>query len=87
MERRQSMLIRQSEPGDAGYVAYMHGRYYHKHHDFCAGAEYYFIKHLADFVHDPKGSRLWVAEVDGAISGSAGIVRESGLRFCIRQRS
>ena len=75
MEQEQSVLIRRSEPGDAGYVAYMHGRYYHKYHGFNDGAEYYFIKYLADFVHDSEGGQLWVAEVDGVISGSAGIVR------------
>ena len=36
--------IKQSEPGDAGYVAYMHGRYYWKHHGFHAGSEYYVIE-------------------------------------------
>jgi len=75
MEHEKSIRIRQAEPGDAGYVAFMHGRYYHKYHGFFEGAEYYFIKHLADFVHDPYGGRLWVAEVDGVISGSVGIVR------------
>ena len=71
----KSLRIRRSEPGDAGYVAYMHGRYYHKQHGFLSGAEYYFIKHLADFVHHPCGGRLWIAEVDGCIAGSIAIVR------------
>jgi len=75
MDLKESILIRQSEPGDAGYVAYMHGRYYHKYHGFYDGAEYYFIKYLADFVHDAEGGRLWVAEVDGVICGSASVVR------------
>jgi len=67
--------IRQSEPGDAGYVAYMHGRYYWKHHGFHPGAEYYFIKYLADFVHDPAGGTLWIAEANESIVGSAAVVR------------
>jgi len=67
--------IRLSEPGDAGYVAYMQGRYYWKHHHFYPAAEYYFIGHLAEFVHDPAGSRLWIAEAEGAIVGSAAIIR------------
>ena len=69
------ILIRQSEPGDAGYVAYMHGRYYHKHHGFLPGSEYYFIKYLADFVHDSEGGMLWIAEADEKIVGSAAVVR------------
>jgi GNAT superfamily N-acetyltransferase len=67
--------IRQSIPGDAGYVAFMHGLYYWKHHGFLERSEYYFIKHLADFVHNPEGGMLWVADIDGATVGSIGIVR------------
>jgi len=75
MEKESSTQIRQSEPGDAGYVAYMHGRYYWKNHGFYEGAEYYFIKHLADFVYDPEGGCLWIAEAGDSIVGSVGIVR------------
>jgi GNAT superfamily N-acetyltransferase len=71
----QSIRIRQSGPGDAGYVACMHGRYYCKRHGFFGKAEYYFIKYLADFVLNPEGGRLWIAEADGNIAGSAAIVR------------
>ncbi len=67
--------IRQFEPGDAGYVAYMHGKYYSKHHGFHRSSEYYFIKYLADFVHDPTGGMLWIAESEGNIIGSVAIVR------------
>jgi len=70
-----TIKIRQSEPGDAGYVAYMHGRYYYKYHGFFNKSEYYFIKHLADFVRDPEGSGLWIAEINATIAGSAGVVR------------
>ena len=69
------IVIRQSVPGDAGYVAYMHGKYYYENHNFYPSAEYYFIKHLADFVHDSSGGRLWIAEIDGHIVGSVAIVR------------
>jgi GNAT superfamily N-acetyltransferase len=69
------ITIRESKPGDAGYVAYMHGKYYHEHHGFFSASEYYFIKHLADFVRDPDGGRLWIAEVDGITAGSIAVVR------------
>lgn len=75
MENNRKIQIRQSEPGDAGYVAFMHGRYYWKYHGFYEYAEYYFIKYLSDFVRDPTGGKLWVADVDGTISGSIAIVR------------
>ena len=69
------IVIRPSVPGDAGYVAYMHGKYYYENHGFYPSAEYYFIKYLADFVHDPTGGRLWIAEADGVTIGSIAIVR------------
>lgn len=69
------ITIRPSEPGDAGYVAYMHGWYYCRYHGFHASSEYYFIKYLADFVGDPTGGRLWIAEADGQTVGSIAIVR------------
>jgi len=69
------IAVRLSEPGDAGYVAYMHGKYYSKNHGFNNVGEYYFIKYLADFVYNPKGGGLWIAEVDGKTAGSAAIVR------------
>ena len=71
----QEIRIRQSEPGDAGYVAYMHGRYYSKFHGFYDKSEYYFIKYLADFVHNQDGGRLWIADTDGKTVGSIAIVR------------
>jgi len=70
----KSIQIRQAEPGDAGYVAYMHGKYYHKYHGFLSGSEYYFIKYLADFVHNSEGGKLWIAEADELIAGSIAIV-------------
>ena len=75
MTNKKKNIIRKSVPGDAGYVAFMHGRYYHKYHGFYEGAEYYFIKYLADFVHDSNGGQLWVAEVDDVICGSVAVVR------------
>ena len=76
MDRRTAEVrIRQSEPGDAGYVAYMHGKYYWEHHGFIGKSEYYFIKYLADFVNNPEGGRLWIAESADNIAGSIAIVR------------
>jgi len=72
---KAEVRIRQSEPGDAGYVAYMHGKYYNEHHGFIGKSEYYFIKHLADFVNNPEGSRLWIAESADGIAGCIAIVR------------
>jgi len=74
-ENAGEVKIRRFEPGDAGYVAYMHGKYYCEQHGFFSRSEYYFIKHLADFVHDPEGGNLWIAMSDNSIAGSIAIVR------------
>ena len=66
--------IRQSEPGDAGYVAYMHGRYYRNHYGFNPSFEYYSLKYLSEFVRDPSGGKLWIAVAGDKTVGSAAIV-------------
>ena len=71
----ETVRIRRSKPGDAGYIAYLHGKYYHEHHGFFDRSEYYFIGRLADFVRDPEGGALWIAEVGADIAGSIAIVR------------
>ncbi len=80
----KDVTIRQSHPGDAGYVSYMHGKFYWKNHGFHPEAEYYFIKYLADFVHDPAGGRLWIAEAGDTIVGSVAIVRVGGKTAQLR---
>lgn len=74
-KKQTEIRIRTSEPGDAGYVAYMHGKYYCKNYGFYNSSEYYFIKYLADFVRDSTGGSLWIAEVEERIVGSVAIVR------------
>ena len=78
------IVIRRSQPGDAGYVAYMHGKYYCKNYGFYASSEYYFIKYLADFVHNPAGGGLWIAETAGNIAGSVAIVWVDSKRAQLR---
>lgn len=84
MTERTSVRIRPSVPGDAGYAAYMHARYYSEYHGFRDGAEYYFIKYLADFVHDPNGGRLWIAESGGVTVGSIAVVPVDGRTAQLR---
>ena len=69
------ILIRTFDPGDASYVSYLHMKYYRKHHQFKPVFEYYVMKGLSEFLYDPKGSNLWIAESKGITVGSIAIVK------------
>ncbi|MFB6366807.1 GNAT family N-acetyltransferase [Paenibacillus elgii] len=71
------VLIRPFQPGDVGYVAHLHGRIYNNTYKFGQMFEYYVMKGLADFMMNPGGGELWVAEVNGGIVGSIAITKSS----------
>ena len=56
------------EPGDIGYITYLHGLLY----DFGPHFEYYVAETLADFYKNlnPERERMWIAEFKGQIVGS-----------------
>ena len=72
------VAIRAFEPGDAGYVAYLHGTLYKRIYGFEGSFEYYVLKGLSEFLHDPRGGNLWVARLNGETVGSVAIVRMDG---------
>jgi N-acetylglutamate synthase-like GNAT family acetyltransferase len=67
--------IRSFQPGDVGYVAYLHGKLYHEAYGFGKAFESYVMKGLGEFLVDSDGGDLWVAEVDGEVIGSIAITR------------
>ena len=69
------ILIRKYGPEDASYVSYLHMKYYREHYYFKPIFEYYVMKGLSDFLHNPKGSDLWIAEDNGLVVGSIAIVK------------
>jgi GNAT superfamily N-acetyltransferase len=69
--------IRTYQPGDPSLVSYMQIKLYQKQYGFKAVFEYYLVKGMAEFLKDPSGSQLWVAEKGGTIIGSIAIVRLS----------
>ncbi|HET6872634.1 MAG TPA: GNAT family N-acetyltransferase [Sporolactobacillaceae bacterium] len=68
-------VIRPFKAGDAGYVAYLHGRLYKDTYGFGTLFEYYVLKGLAEFIRNPDGGGLWVVEIEGKIIGSIAITK------------
>ncbi|PGS51704.1 helix-turn-helix domain-containing GNAT family N-acetyltransferase [Bacillus sp. AFS041924] len=67
--------IRPFIPGDVGYVAYIHGKIYSTTYQFGRIFEFYVMKGLSEFLMNPEGGELWVAEVNGEIVGSIAITK------------
>jgi peptidyl-dipeptidase Dcp len=59
------------QPGDIGYIIYLHGILYNSENNFGIGMEAYVAEGLAEFYHqyDPALDRVWIAEHAGKIAG------------------
>jgi len=78
-DRQNPFQIRNEiKPGDIGYIIYLHGVLYADEYGFDYTFEPYVAKPLAEFVLSAtERERLWIAEADGKVVGSVGIVRTS----------
>lgn len=59
------------QPGDIGYVVYMHGALYRMEYNYGIQFETYVAKGLCEFYekYDPKRSRVWVCEHNNKMIG------------------
>jgi len=67
------------QPGDIGYLTYIHGILYAKEYDYDQTFEAYVAGGLAEFVQlfSPDKDRIWLAEINGRIIGSIAVVGHS----------
>lgn len=68
--------IRKYRPGDPSLVTYFYYKLFEKQYHFNGSVERYFIEGMAELFVDPEGSRMWVAERDGAVCGCIAIVKK-----------
>jgi N-acetylglutamate synthase-like GNAT family acetyltransferase len=59
------------QPGDIGYVIYMHGILYKKEYNYGIQFESYVAKGLCEFYekYDPQRNRVWICEHDNRMIG------------------
>ena len=63
-QAKEVTIRTQLEPGDLGYIAYLHGRIYDKENQYGLGFESYVLEGLGEFgtQYDPEKDRVWVCE-------------------------
>jgi DNA-binding MarR family transcriptional regulator/ribosomal protein S18 acetylase RimI-like enzyme len=74
-DRQPEVTIQSFQPGDVGYIAHLHGRYYQETYKFGPMFEYYVMKGLTEFMVSNDGGDLWIAKVNDKIVGSIAITK------------
>ena len=74
-KKSRQVIIRPAKPGEASYISYLHMKLYQGVYGFRPLFEYYLLKALAEYLHSPERSELWIAEIGGEIAGSIAIVQ------------
>lgn len=72
-----TITIRESKPGDCGYIAYRHGVLYAQEHGFDQIFEKYVLQSLVAYLENPANGKIFIAEYCGTIVGFIGIVQIS----------
>lgn len=77
-------IRRELQPGDLGFIAYMHAKLYAKEMGYGINFEGYVLDGLGEFAHqyDPAKDSVWICEHEGRIIGSlVGFHRNTEIQF------
>lgn len=76
---RPTVVLREPQPGDLGWVVERHGELYAEEYGWGAHFEALVVEIVAQFMHahDPARERFWIAIADGERVGSILLVRDS----------
>ena len=77
---RHLSVRRELRPGDFGRITEQHGVLYAAEYGFDCTFEAYVAQSLAEYalMLPEPGNRIWLAEADGRLAGSIGILRREG---------
>ena len=70
----KDIIIRTQKTGDAGYIAYRHCVIYEKEYGLEGTFEQYVYDSLVKYIERRSEGEIWVAEYNGQIVGSIGVV-------------
>jgi DNA-binding MarR family transcriptional regulator/predicted GNAT family acetyltransferase len=78
-DRRPTIILRQHQPGDMGWIVHRHGALYAQEHGYNEEFEVLVGEICGHFIRnfDAKRERCWIAEMDGEILGSVFLVKKS----------
>lgn len=82
----QTVMLRDPQPGDMGWVVEQHGKLYAKEYGWNWGFEALVAGICADFVKNfqPKWERCWIAELDDERVGSVFVVKKNASTAQLR---
>jgi N-acetylglutamate synthase-like GNAT family acetyltransferase len=86
MDSRHWQIRTNPRPGDIGFLIYLHGILYAKEYGWDYTFEGYVAESLTKSIpsFDDSTARLWIAEIEGKIIGSIGIVPDSNSEAQLR---
>jgi DNA-binding MarR family transcriptional regulator/GNAT superfamily N-acetyltransferase len=84
--RTRTVVLRDPQPGDMGWVVQQHGELYAREYGWNSAFEALVADIVAQFVRkfQPDGEKCWIAELDGERVGAVFVVRKSATTAQLR---